>query len=86
MFSKILNWFCKPVAKVYLWRWVEDRWGFCEAYSPEEAMKVALAAQKSYLTVDQASLRESTYGEVAYLRKAYSWLYSGEVVLAVNEK
>jgi hypothetical protein len=79
MFEIILNWF-KTAKKVYIWNWVEDRWGYCEAYNPKHALQIAIGKQGENKTVDRNSIRESNYEEIAYIRKAYSVWYTGEVV------
>ncbi len=84
MLNAILNLF-RP-KKIYLWNWVEDRWGTCTAKSPQEALQVALANQKTNRTVDTRSIRQTDQNELAYIRQAYKWFYSGDVIVDCDSK
>jgi hypothetical protein len=79
MFETLLKWF-KISKKVYIWNWIEDRWGYCEAYNPRQALQIAIKKQDKNKTVDRNSIRETNYEEIAYIRKAYSVFYVEEVV------
>lgn len=78
MLDTILNLF-RP-DKVYLWNWVEGEWGHCIAKTPAQAIQIATNKQRHGRTLDRTTLKESNPEEIAYIRKAYSVWYTGEVV------